>query len=612
MFSRLLGKLRRSVVYRSIGILPIRDRKLISVVAIVQIFLGLLDLLGVALVGILGALAVSGVSSKVPGDRVLSALELLKISEFSFQTQAAILGCSAATVLIFRTLLSVYLTRQILYFLSRRAAMITTSLIRKLLTKSILFIQDRSSQTTLYALTQGVTTITVGILGTVVTLVSDVSLLAVMSIGLFVVDPLIAVSTLVIFSIVAFFLYLLMSKRAQRLGTENSRLSILSSEKIIEVLTAYREAAVRDRRDYFAREISEYRMQLASNQSEMAFLPNISKYVIEATMILGILGIAAAQFILQDAGRAVATLAVFMTAGARIAPAILRIQQGSVQIRTSVGNSETTLDLIDSLKDSDTLSSSTDEIDFNHEGFLPEVLISDVSVTYPNSVNPALIDISFVIEPGKNVAIVGKSGAGKSTLADILLGVMSPSKGEIKISGLAPDETIAKWPGAIAYVPQEVVIMDGTIRDNIAIGYPKKSYTDQDIWNALEVSHLEEFVRKLPNGIDHKVGERGTQLSGGQRQRLGIARALFTKPRLIVFDEATSALDGTTENAISKAIYELKGKVTVIMIAHRLSTVRNSDLVVYLEEGNLISKGNFGEVRAQVPNFDLQAKLMGL
>ena len=612
MFSRLLGKLRRSVVYRSIGILPIRDRKLISVVAIVQIFLGLLDLLGVALVGILGALAVSGVSSKVPGNRVLSALELLKISEFSFQAQAAILGCSAATVLIFRTLLSVYLTRQILYFLSRRAAMITTSLIRKLLTKSILFIQDRSSQTTLYALTQGVTTITVGILGTVVTLVSDISLLAVMSIGLFVVDPLIAVSTLVIFSIVAFFLYLLMSKRAQRLGTENSRLSILSSEKIIEVLTAYREAAVRDRRDYFAREISEYRMQLASNQSEMAFLPNISKYVIEATMILGMLGIAAAQFILQDAGRAVATLAVFMTAGARIAPAILRIQQGSVQIRTSVGNSETTLDLIDSLKDSDTLSSSTDEIDFNHEGFLPEVLISDVSVTYPNSVNPALIDISFDIEPGKNVAIVGKSGAGKSTLADILLGVMSPSKGDIKISGLAPDETIAKWPGAIAYVPQEVVIMDGTIRDNIAIGYPKKSYTDQDIWNALEVSHLEEFVRKLPNGIDHKVGERGTQLSGGQRQRLGIARALFTKPRLIVFDEATSALDGTTESAISKAIYELKGKVTVIMIAHRLSTVRNSDLVVYLEEGNLISKGNFGEVRAQVPNFNLQAKLMGL
>jgi ABC-type multidrug transport system fused ATPase/permease subunit len=612
MFASFVEGFRRSVIVRSVSILPTRDRKLISVVVAVQVFLGFLDLIGVALVGVLGALAVSGVSSSSPGNRVMSALEFLRISNFDFQTQSAILGCSAAAVLVFRTVFSVMITRQILFFLSRRAATISTLLIRQLLTKNILFIQDRSSQTTLFALTQGVTTITVGIIGTVVTLVADLSLLMVMSIGLFLVDPLVAVSTMVVFSVVAYFLYLLMSKRAQQLGTKNSRLNIFSSEKILEVLTGYREAVVRNRRDYFAREISSSRIELANNQAEMAFLPNISKYVIEATMIVGVLGISAAQFLLQDAGRAVATLAVFVTAGTRIAPAILRIQQGSIQIRTSVGNSETTLNLIESLKGSDLLEESDDKIDFQHLGFTPEVVISGVSMTYPNSTQPALENVGFEVESGRLVAIVGKSGAGKTTLADILLGVLDQSEGNVKISGHSPLDSIARWPGAIAYVPQDVVIMDGTIKENVAIGFPSSSYTDLDIWDALKLSHLDDLVMELPNGINSAVGERGTQLSGGQRQRLGIARALFTKPRLIVFDEATSSLDGATEEAISKAIAELKGTVTVIMIAHRLSTVRNADLVVYLEKGKVVSSGNFESVRANVPDFDLQAKLMGL
>jgi ABC-type multidrug transport system fused ATPase/permease subunit len=156
------------------------------------------------------------------------------------------------------------------------------------------------------------------------------------------------------------------------------------------------------------------------------------------------------------------------------------------------------------------------------------------------------------------------------------------------------------------------MISDGTIRENVSMGYPRESASDELVWSALAVAQLSEFVSHLPEGLDTPVGERGAKISGGQRQRLGIARAMFTKPKMLVLDEATSALDGQTEADISDAIQNLKGSTTVIMIAHRLSTVRNADLVLYMDSGRIISRGSFEEVRKAVPDFDRQAQLMGL
>jgi ABC-type multidrug transport system fused ATPase/permease subunit len=207
---------------------------------------------------------------------------------------------------------------------------------------------------------------------------------------------------------------------------------------------------------------------------------------------------------------------------------------------------------------------------------------------------------------------VGPSGAGKTTLVDILLGVLQADKGEAIISGLKPLEAISKWPGAIAYVPQDVALSNGTFRENLTMGYPINLAPDELCWHALRVAQLESFVRDLPLGLDQPIGERGTNLSGGQRQRLGIARAMLTKPKLLVLDEATSALDGQTELDISNAINDLKGIVTVVMIAHRLSTVRNSDQVIYMDNGKIVAEGKFEEVRKSVPDFDHQAQLMGL
>jgi ABC-type multidrug transport system fused ATPase/permease subunit len=341
-------------------------------------------------------------------------------------------------------------------------------------------------------------------------------------------------------------------------------------------------------------------------------MPYLSKYIIESTVIVGALLIGAYQFIYEDTAQAVATIAIFLAAGTRIAPAILRVQQSSLQIRSSMGAATPTLELIEVLGVSPLERAAHTDLALDHVGFEPTISAKDLLLTYPSGIKPAIEGVSLDIPVGTSVAVVGPSGAGKTTLIDVLLGVLVPDMGSIKISGQSPSMAVRKWPGAIAYVPQDVAIVSGTIRENVALGYPIDLATDEIVQNAIKIAQLEDFISKLPEGIDTQVGERGAKLSGGQRQRLGIARAMFTAPKLLVLDEATSALDGGTEASISKSIDSLRGQTTVILIAHRLSTVRGADQVVYMADGKVVATGKFDFVRNAVPDFDHQAKLMGL
>ena len=597
---------------RAFSILPHSDQKKLVRVTVAQICLGVLDLLGVLTIGLLGALSISGVQSKSPSQQIEGILIFLGISEFSYKIQALLVGVLGIGFLVGKTILSIILIRRVLYFLSRRGAEISANLIARLLAQPLLTIQAATTQKTLFALTNGVSIITLQILATVVVLISDLSLLLIMVAGLFVLDPITALGTLLVFSIVAIILYGMMHKRAGKLGAENSNLNIKSNEKIVEVLNSYRESVVRNRRDYYAREIGKIRFNLADNLAESSFMPYVSKYVIETTVIIGALFIGGFQFALNDASYAVATLSVFFAAGSRIAPAVLRIQQGSIQIRGNLGKALPTLDLIESLGNQPIAVNIDDTLHRSHDGFTPELSATNLSFSYPKSEMQAITGISFSIPPGKSVAIVGSSGAGKTTLVDLILGVIHPDQGDIIISGMPPLFAINKWPGAISYVPQDVVIISGTIRQNVALGYPLSVATDERVTEALKFANLDIFALQLPKGIDAEVGERGTQLSGGQRQRLGIARALFTKPSLLILDEATSALDAETEEEITSALQTLNGSTTVITIAHRLSTVESADIVMYLDEGKLFAIGTFEQVRKIVPNFDRQAKLMGL
>jgi ABC-type multidrug transport system fused ATPase/permease subunit len=612
LLNKVRARWRDSTIGRSMRVLSWADQKKILAIAILQVGMSALDLLGVLAIGLLGAISVTGLKSQQTDTQISSTLRFLHIFDSSFQEQAIVLALSAVFFLVGRTMLSIFFTRRILFFLSRCGSKISANLVSRLLAQPLLTIQARTTQETVYAVTRGVELITMGILATAAVLISDFSLLLVLATGLFFVDPSTAIGTFLIFSLLGYFLYRFMHVRASALGIKNSALNIASNEKIVEVFLSYRESVVRNRRDFYARQIGKLRYSLADVSAESAFMPYVSKYIIETVVVLGGILIGATQFIFQDAAHAVATLAIFLAAGTRIAPAVLRIQQSLIQISGSFGQASLTLDLIESLGDAPVNKNVDDTLEVIHEGFVSEIQISNTSLTYPNNAIPAISDITLTIPAGSSVAFVGPSGAGKTTIIDVLLGVLNPDEGSVLISGLPPMSAIAKWPGAVSYVPQDVVIAAGTIRENVALGYPPEVATDEFVMSALKVAHLDEFVAGLPDGVDTQVGERGTKMSGGQRQRLGIARAMFTRPHLLVLDEATSSLDGETEASVSEAIHAMRGLTTVVMIAHRLSTVRSADIVVYLSEGKVIKVGSFSEVRNAVPDFDRQAKLMGL
>ena len=604
--------IRNETLRRAAETLNKSDRRKISFILVIQILLSLLDVVGVVLVGVVGALTVSGIQSHRAGNRITEILAFLHLENSTFQFQVSVVGILAAGILLSRTFISILFTRKTLYFFARRSAALSSDIISRLLSQNLLKVQERTTQETLYAVTYGVTSLMMGILANAVTLISDLAILFVLSTALLAVDPLIAISTALMFIAIAVLMHRLLSVRAQRLGQIGSELNIASSAKTLEVLVSYRESVVRNRRSYYAREIQDLRLKLAATQAETTFMPNISKYIVETTVIVGAISISALQFLTQDATHAFATLAVFLAAASRLAPALLRLQQGMMYIRNSIGDASTTLAILESLK-----GVKAPEIDnaiptFSYSGFEARVKLENVSLTYPGKSTPALSNITLDIAPGSVVAFVGPSGAGKTTIRDTLLGVLVPDIGSVTISGLSANQAVAKWPGAVSYVPQDVFIVDGSMRKNIALGYPDEIATDERVNDAIHSANLESVVAELPNGVDTEVGERGTRLSGGQRQRLGIARALFTKPSLLVLDEATSALDGETELRISEAIMALKGEATVVLIAHRLSTVRNADVIYYMEDGFIKAHGTFDEVRAQIPQFDRQAKLLGL
>jgi len=608
----LSAKFQISTLGRSTSLLIKQDKRKVLGMIFLQVSLGLLDLAGVILVGILGALAVTGVQSQKPGLRVSRVLEILGLSNHSFQAQAAIVGCLAVVLLVGRTIFSTLLSRRTLHFLSKKGARISSDLVLKIFAQPLTVIQARSKQQILFSITTGVNSITLGVLAISVILISDLSLLLIMFSGLFIVDFRTAIASFLTFFTIGLGIFKLLHNRAKNYGEKSAMLDIESADLTIEALTSYREILVRNRREHYAERIGKIRYDLADVLAELAFMPNISKYVIETVVVVGAFGISAFQFITLDASHAVATLSIFMAAGTRIAPAAMRIQQNLLFIKSNLGNAQSTLDLLDEFQNLDVTLTPEPLPRTNEQDFRNRIELNKISLKYPNSSSLALSEVTITINEGEFVAFVGPSGAGKSSLADVILGAVPQTNGTVKISGIDPLTAIRTWPGKIGYVPQDVSLASGTIVYNVGLGYEEDEIDQERVLKAISYAQLESFISSLEDGILTQIGEGAAKLSGGQRQRLGIARALYTNPGILILDEATSALDGEIESAISESIRKLKGDVTVIVIAHRLSTVLKADCIYYLDEGKVLASGDFQTLRKKLPQFDKQARIMGL
>ncbi|MEI6624015.1 MAG: ATP-binding cassette domain-containing protein [Actinomycetes bacterium] len=245
-----------------------------------------------------------------------------------------------------------------------------------------------------------------------------------------------------------------------------------------------------------------------------------------------------------------------------------------------------------------------------------ELRLTRVSFRYPNSDRDAVHDLTLAIPLGTRVAIVGHSGAGKSTLGDLMLGLLDPTSGDFRVVLRSEGDSTHSESGihglVTAFVSQDVYLAPTTIRANVALSVPGQAVDEEEVWQALRLAQVDDVVAALPEGVDTVLGERGARLSGGQRQRIGLARALFREPQMLVLDEATSSLDAQTEHSVTEAIEAIPGDITVVLIAHRLATVRSADLVLYLADGILIEAGSFDELVAHHPDLARSARLQGV
>jgi ABC-type multidrug transport system fused ATPase/permease subunit len=605
-------------VRASLALLRPPDRRKLVIAACLQAATGVLDVIGVLLLGLVATLGTTTISGAATPAAIQSVIDALGLGARSTQSVLAIVGLAAGAFLLAKSVLALYINRRVLRFLANRQTDVSVRLTRTVLSRPLLELQEQSSQQVTYALTDGVNVAMVSLLGSTVIGLTEAATLLILGVALFILNPVVTVGAVAYFALIVFLMQRFLGRRISLWGKIQGESAIAGRSLIQEALGTYREIWVLDRREHYADRVAVLRDINSRAYAGTTFIGLVPKYLLEAALVVGALALVTSQFLWSDPTTAIGTVTLFLVAATRVLPSILRLQQAVLILRNSAGAALPTYELAERLgthwSTGSLAARDSARLPIDREGapFEGAIDISDVWLTYPGSDVPAIRGVSLKAEAGASIALVGPSGAGKSTLADLIMGVLKPDTGTALLSGVSPIEAIGSWPGAIAYVPQSVYIADGTIRANVALGLPDSLIDEAAVWRALARAQLDVFARTLPNQLDTEVGENGTRLSGGQQQRLGLARALYTEPRLLVLDEATSSLDAETEHAVTEVVTSLHGTVTTVVIAHRLSTVLQASQVLYLEDGALVSSGTFAQVRAAVPRLERQARLSGL
>ncbi len=379
-------------------------------------------------------------------------------------------------------------------------------------------------------------------------------------------------------------LLLLMRKKMKYYGEQNRITYEARTRWFFQSFGGIKEIKTAGKEDYF---LNGYRTAYSAYSKifyQRNVLAALTKPVVEMVCIGGIMIFMAIRIWGgEDLEGVVPVLAVFAVAAFRLMPSFNRI---SAFVNNIIFNKAAVAAVHRDLKEMSELEQKRRETKQETLSFEKELKISDLHFHYSARPEKEVLDgVNLTVPFRRSVAFVGPSGAGKTTLADIILGIYKPVSGSVTVDGKDVHRNPDSWHGLVAYIPQSIYLMDDSIRANVAFGIPKEEIDDAQIWEALREAQLEEFVRQQPEGLDSRLGDRGVKLSGGQRQRVGIARALYTKPQLLVLDEATSALDSETESAVMDAIYRLSRKVTMIVIAHRITTIKSCDEIFRIEGG---------------------------
>jgi len=595
------------LVRSCLHLLDPRDRALLIASGILQMSLVFLDLLGVLLLGSIVAIATSAVQGRPLPSIIDQGIELLNLQNLTPQALASVLGVVATISLLSKSFLNYYLNLRNSRFLASREAKISARMAQLILTQPITTLQKFGTPEYQHSLTIGVNSATVGILAGTIAIVSEIFLQIVMATTLLVFSPSLLLIFTIYFGAIFFLLNWMLGKKAREWSAKVTTLSIAGIRAIADSLGSYREIVVSGKRDHFINIFRRSREETLEFSLKTSMLGQFSKYVFENSVILGGVVFAGYAFFTKTALEAASLLAIFIAAASRIAPSILKIQLGLLLLRGARGATSKFFEILHHLEE----QSEQKYLGIDEEPIRSAIRFREVSFRYPGSDRDALSDFSCEFDTGGFTAIVGPTGSGKSTLIDLMLGVLRPMHGNISVFGQVPEQ-VPESSIRVGYVPQHVYLSEGSLIENICFGQVSTQWDEKSVWDVLDTVLLRQWAIELPEGLSTLIGEGGARLSGGQRQRLGIARALYTIPNLLVLDEATSALDAISEHEITKAFDRLDKGLTKVVIAHRLSTVMKADKIIYLKGGKMQGMGTFSELRVLIPDFDRQAELMGI
>jgi ATP-binding cassette, subfamily B, bacterial PglK len=464
------------------------------------------------------------------------------------------------------------------------------------------FLLTRNTASLIQRVQRGAEVTATQALGSLINLITECLVLLALTILLAVTAPRVTFAAVVLTAMLLLLPAALTVTVFRRWGAAEQRLEKQALQHLQQSLGGIKELKVTGTGPFFRARYNAVRRTMARVQRRRSTLSTALRLSVETVFVIVlVLIIVMVSLGGMPAPEIVSLLGLFAYAGFRMVPSINRI---TLNLNLFRGAAQYTRDILADLADLSHTAAATPSSHPREELTLQRSLeLRDVSYTYRDGLRPALEGISLAIERGESIGIVGPTGSGKTTLVDLLLGLLQPTAGSIRVDGRDIRSNIRGWQAHIGYVPQFYYLLDDTLRANIAFGVPSETVDERRLARAVEMAHLSDVVAGIDGGLDAVVGERGARLSGGQRQRVAIARALYHEPSVLVFDEATAALDSLTEQEITGAVRALQGQCTVLVIAHRLSTVRQCDRIVLLHDGRVAAVGPFDRLMAEAPSF---------